>query len=211
MRATLLFFKPAIVFLVLTITSYVATLFLALFLDPAPLSNLLGGLALVAYSATLLPSLFHVVFPSTKGNKVLVWLLKNRRYLGITTIFLVLDHIILTVIQGQIDLIDTRIYIKSFPGITMLIILTLLAMTSNNWSIKLLKKKNWKKLHQLTYLVIFLLPWHILDKMSYRWTYLTPFAVLLSFFMLFLFIKRKGMELFQSKHKSLDEIETSKT
>jgi sulfoxide reductase heme-binding subunit YedZ len=62
----------------------------------------------------------------------------------------------------------------------MLFIFTTLAITSNDWSVKKLKK-NWKKLHQLTYLVIFLLPWHILDKMSANWSYITPLSVLLSF------------------------------
>jgi sulfoxide reductase heme-binding subunit YedZ len=71
--------------------------------------------------------------------------------------------------------------------------MSLLAITSNDWSVKLLKKK-WSKIHQLTYLLVFILPWHILDKMSYSWDYLTPLAVLICFIFICLFIHRKILE-----------------
>ena len=82
----------------------------------------------------------------------------------------------------------------------MLIIFTFLAITSNDWSLKKLKK-NWKNLHQLTYLVIFLMPWHILDKMSGHWSYLTPLGVLLAITTVILFFIRKWVESLEAKRK----------
>ncbi|MFO0170902.1 MAG: iron reductase, partial [Aphanizomenon sp.] len=56
-------------------------------------------------------------------------------------------------------------------------------------------KTNWKKIHNLTYLCLFILPWHILDKMFGHWSYLTPFAVILSISLSLLFVTRKIIEI----------------
>lgn len=198
MRKQILVYNQALVFFTLTLTSYIATLLLALFLKPAPLANFLGFLSLVTYIATLLPSILKTVFPITRGNKSLAWLLRYRRYIGITAFAFGLNHGFILVIQKDINLLSLHTYFEYFQGISMLIIFTLLAITSNNWSVKKLKL-NWKKLHQLTYLTIFLLPWHILDKMSNHWSYLTPFGVLFSTTIVGLFIKRRWTEAVESK------------
>ena len=93
-------------------------------------------------------------------------------------------------IKLNLNLWEPQTYIKYFQGFFTLIIFTLLAITSNDQSVKNLKS-NWKKLHQLTYLAIFILPWHILDKMSGHWTYITPIAVLLTTGIATLFIVRQ--------------------
>ncbi len=194
MQKKAIVFKQVLGFSILTLSSYVTTLFLALFLSPAPLANALGFVSLLAYIATLMPSMFRTVFPATKGSKVLVWLLKHRRYVGVTAFGLGLDHGIILIIQRKLSLLDPYTYVEYFQGVSILVIFTLLAITSNDWSIKKLKN-NWKNLQKLTYLVVFLLPWHILGKMSGHWSYLTPFAVLLSTGLAILFIQRKWIEL----------------
>jgi hypothetical protein len=78
--------------------------------------------------------------------------------------------------QKNFDLFDLKSYFVYFQGVATFIIFSLLAITSNDWSVKRLKK-NWKKLQRLTYLAMFLLTWHILDKMAYHWTYLTPVGI----------------------------------
>ena len=186
----------ALRFLAVYCASYIATILIGIFLNPAPLANILGFLALLCYIATLLPSLLKAVFPAIKCNKTLMWFLKYRRYLGVSAFSLGANHGVLIIIERHLNLLTLRTYIHYFQGITTLAIFTLMAVTSNDESVKILKK-NWKKLHRLTYLVILSLPWHILDKMSGHWTYLTPLAVLLMLGILILFMRRKWLEIFE--------------
>ena len=157
------------------------------------LANFLGFLALIAYFLTLTPGIFKTVFPKTRKNKTLLWLLKKRRGIGITSYVLACSHGLLLVIEKNINFLEFETYVYSFHGMLSFLIMSLLAITSNDWSVKLLKKK-WSKIHQLTYLLVFILPWHILDKMSYSWDYLTPLAVLICFIFICLFIHRKILE-----------------
>ncbi len=87
-------------------------------------------------------------------------------------------------------MLEFHTYIKYIQGFSTLLIFTLLAFTSHDEAVKNLKAK-WRKLHQLTYLAIFILPWHILDKMSGHWTYITPVAVSLTLGIVGLFIARQ--------------------
>lgn len=184
------------IYLILVLLTYPVSLILALFLKPAPIANILGFFALLSYIATLLPSLIKLVFPATKKNKLLAWLLKYRRHLGVTAFCLGLNHGLLLILKLKLDLFALHTYIKFFQGFSTLSIFTLLAFTSNDEAVKNLKSK-WKKLHQLTYLAIFILPWHILDKMSGHWTYITPIAISLTIGIATLFIIRQ----YKSKFK----------
>jgi methionine sulfoxide reductase heme-binding subunit len=147
-----------------------------MFVDQSPLSNCLGFLALGGYIATLLPTNLRIVFPQTKQTVMPKWLLKNRRIIGILSFFLALGHGYLLVIKRDFDFFDPTTFWTYFQGITTFIIFALLAITSNDWSIKRLKK-NWKRLHSLTYLAMFLLTWHIWDKMADHWSNLTPLGL----------------------------------
>jgi methionine sulfoxide reductase heme-binding subunit len=69
---------------------------------------------------------------------------------------------------------------NAWHGISLLIIFGLLTATSNDWSMKVMKK-NWKRLHTLTYIAMFLMGVHVWDKMSVHWTVLTPFSFCLVF------------------------------
>jgi methionine sulfoxide reductase heme-binding subunit len=194
MRLTIFEHKKALIFLFASIISYIACLFLALFLHPAPFANFTGFLGLIFYLTTIVPSIFKTVFPQIRSHTGLKWLLKHRRHTGITAFLLASNHGLLMTIQMHIDFSNPYTYIHYFQGISMMFILTLLAITSNDWSVKKLKK-NWKNLHKLTYLIIFILPWHILDKMYGHWSYLTPFSVILSLLFIALFIKRQKLEI----------------
>ncbi|WP_414621451.1 ferric reductase-like transmembrane domain-containing protein [Calothrix sp. CCY 0018] len=185
--------KQSLIFLTLCLTSYIAFVLLALYFKPVTLANFLGFLALIAYIATLLPSTFRTVFPNMRSNKILVWLLKRRRHIGIISYVLASNHGLLMIIQKNINLLSADTYIRYFQGILILFIMSLLAITSNDWSVKGLKH-NWKKLHQLTYLILLILPWHILDKMSPSWSYLTPLELIIIFLFVYFSIKRKRLE-----------------
>lgn len=145
--------------------------------DLASLANLLGFLALACYIITLLPTILKIVFPQTKKTTIPKLLLKHRRSIGILAFCLAFIHGFLLVRQRNFDFFDQKTYWIYIQGITTFVIFTLLAITSNDWSVKKLKK-NWKRLHSLTYLAMFLLTWHIWDKMSGHWSYLTPIAIL---------------------------------
>ena len=171
--------KQYFIYLLLVLATYPVSLILAFFFKPAPIANILGLFALLSYIASLLPSLIKAVFPSTKKNKIIARLLKYRRHIGVAAFSLGLNHGVLLILKLQLNLLDFHTYVKYVQGFSTLLIFTLLAFTSHDEAVKNLKAK-WRKLHQLTYLAIFILPWHILDKMSGHWTYITPVAVSLS-------------------------------
>lgn len=147
----------------------------ALPLDFAPLGNNLGFLALAAYIATLVPTTVRIVLPQFKSHNAVRWLLKQRRAIGILAFVLAVGHTYFVVRKRNFDFFDLHTYQASAEGASTLIIFTLLSITSNDWSIKRLKK-NWKRLHTLTYMAMFLLTWHVLNKMAGQWTMITPIA-----------------------------------
>jgi sulfoxide reductase heme-binding subunit YedZ len=145
-------------------------------LDPSPLSNTLGFLALISYTITLLPTILRIVFPKTKETGIPQLLLKRRRVIGVIAFFLALAHGFILVKKRQVDFFDPKTFWIYLQGVSTFTIFTLLAITSNDWSIKKLKK-NWKQLHKLTYLAMFFLTWHVWEKMAAHWTYLTPVGI----------------------------------
>lgn len=170
-------------------------------LDTPLLANSLGFLSLLCYLITLLPTILKIVFPSTKQTGIPQWLLKHRRTIGLLAFFFAILHGYLLVIKRNFDFFDVQTYSIYVQGVTTFIIFTLLAITSNNWSMKKMKK-NWKNLHKLTYLAIFLLTWHIWDKMWGHWTYLTPVGIIATTGITALFLLRIWIENQKSKKKA---------
>lgn len=146
-------------------------------LDTAPLANYFGLFALVCYVVTLLPTIIRIVFPRAKKTGLPKLLLKYRRQIGVIAFFFALGHGVLLVLKRNFDFFDIQTYWIYVQGVVTFIIFTLLTITSNDWSMKKMKK-NWKRLHELTYLAMFLLVWHIIDKMWGHWSYLTPLGML---------------------------------
>ena len=145
-------------------------------LDTFSQASLLGFAALTAYILTLLPTNLRILFPITKKTGIPQWLLKYRRVIGLLSFFLTVLHAFIFFKQRNFDVFDLKTYFVYFQGVSSFIILTLLAITSNNWSVKRLKK-NWKKLQELTYLAMFLVTGHIWERMTDHWTYLTPVGI----------------------------------
>ncbi len=158
-------------------------------LDTFSQASFLGFAALTAYILTLLPTNLIIVFPVTKTTGFPQWLLKYRRLIGLLSFFLAVAHGFIFFKQRNFDIFDIKTYFVYFQGVATFIIFTLLAITSNDWSVKRLKK-NWKKLQRLTYLAMFLVTWHIWDKMADHWTYLTPVGIAAITAILLLFIGR---------------------
>ena len=162
-------------------------------MDTTPLDNNLGFLALTGYLLTLSPTILRTVFPQTRQAGILKSLLKHRRIIGIIAFFLALGHGLILVKKRDMDFLDLKTYWMYSSGVATFIIFTLLAITSNDWSIKRLKK-NWKRLHSLSYLAIFLLAWHIWGQMLNHWSYLTPIGLVAIVAIAILFLIRRWIE-----------------
>ena len=169
--------------------------------ESVPLGNHLGLLALVAYVATLAPTIVRVVFPTVKAHEVVRWLLKQRRAVGILAFVLAVGHAYFVIRKRNFDFFDLNTYRASAEGLSTLIIFTLLTVTSNDWSMKRLKR-NWKRLHTLTYGAMFLLTWHIINKMAGQWTWVTPIAAVSIVAITVLFLVRKWAEFQKALVKS---------
>ena len=162
-------------------------------IDTAPAANVLGFAALGAYVLTLMPTNLRIVFPQTRQTSIPKWLLKYRRNIGVAAFFLALLHGFLLVKKRTFDFFDPQTYWIYVQGVFTFIIFALLAITSNDWSVKRLKK-NWRRLHTLTYWGMFLLTWHILDKMAAHWSYLTPLGLVAIVAVTILYILRRHKE-----------------
>jgi sulfoxide reductase heme-binding subunit YedZ len=170
-------------------------------IDTAPLANSLGFLALGAYILTLMPTNLRIVFPQTKQTSISKWLIKHRRIIGIISFLLALGHGYLLVLKRDFDFFDPSTYWIYIQGVSTFTVFTLLAITSNDWSVKRLKK-NWKQLHNLTYLAMFLLTWHVWDKMSEHWSYLTPIGLLAMGVITLMFVVRRWLEYRNKQQKA---------
>ena len=155
--------------------------------------NILGLLSLLAYTATLLPSNVKVIYPALKFSAAVRVLFRYRREVGIGTFVLSVLHACVAVAHHRMNFLAKDFYTQSVSGLLILFVFALLAFTSNRWSIRKLKK-NWKRLHALTYVTIFLIPWHIAAKMSGQWTLFTAVAVPLAMGTVCLFCLRKYIE-----------------
>ncbi|NEO56106.1 MAG: iron reductase [Okeania sp. SIO3B5] len=162
-------------------------------LDTAPFANYLGLFGLIFYILTLLPTILRIVFPATKKTELPKFLLKYRREIGVIAFLFALGHGVLLLSKRNFDIFDSQTYSIYATGVVTLIIFTLLAITSNNWSIKKMKK-NWKKLHQLTYFAMFILVWHVIYTMWGHWSHITPLGVIGITGTTILFIARKLIE-----------------
>ncbi len=162
-----------------------------------PLPNVLGFLALFCYILTLLPTNLRIVVPASKKTKIPKRLLQNRRLIGVIAFFLALLHGWLLIRKQNFDYLDAKTYWVYFQGVSSFIIFTLLAITSNDWSVKRLKK-NWRKLHRLTYLAMFLVTWHVWAKMAEHWSYFTLISLLSLGVVILLYLKRRYLE-YQTK------------
>ncbi len=127
-----------------------------------PLETLLhesGEIAIWTLGAVLALSPLRVLFPN---SRIVMALNRHRRAIGVTACAYGLLHFSLHVLyEGGLDGL-VRSLSKPFIwiGAAGLTILLILAITSNQWSVRLLGGKNWKLLHRLAYVAAGLLIYH---------------------------------------------------
>jgi sulfoxide reductase heme-binding subunit YedZ len=187
--------SPSFGFVALVFINYILSIILFFFIPDIDYANIIGVLSLIYYSLTIIPTIIKTLFPNFYKQQY-IWksLMKNRRYTGVTAFCFAWNHAALLIWQKSLNFLDFNTCLQYFQGLSSIIIFTILAITSNDESVRKLQK-DWKKIHNLTYLCLFILPWHILDKMFGRWSYLTPFAVILSISLSLLFVTRKIIEI----------------
>ena len=131
-----------------------------------PLETILfyfGNVAVCLLLITLWITPLQIFLPDSIPIRVLNI---HKRLLGVSAFFYALMHFCVYVL----DLGSTEIFFSNLQnnfiiiGMVALSILLLLAITSFDWVVKKMKKKNWKKLHRLVYIAIILLFFHITAK-----------------------------------------------
>jgi sulfoxide reductase heme-binding subunit YedZ len=147
----------------------------------ALIPNYLAFISVLLYVGTLGPSLVRIFYKPFYKSKVVKFLNRNRREVGIWAWVFGLAHGVAMVIKYDVSFLELKTYVTFFQGLALITIFTILAITSNDLSVKKLKK-NWKKIHSLTYIAAYLLIWHIWDKMSGMWSWVTPISLFITIF-----------------------------
>ena len=153
-------------------------------------ANLYGFLALFFYILSLFPSNGSVLLtcdrlPVSLRDGLLMGitrLRKYRRHIGVMCFGFSLAHGVLILYQHSATWDPNTAHMAMMPhywhGLTLMSMMTVLAITSNNWCVKTLRQ-SWHLLHRLTYPMAFLLLYHVLRTMQVHWSNLTIMSVLL--------------------------------
>jgi len=118
-----------------------------------------GEIAIWTLGTVLALSPLRVLFP---GSRIVNALNRHRRTIGVSACIYGLTHFGFHLLyEGDAPAI-ARSFSKPFiwVGLAGLSILVALALTSNNFSIRKLGGRNWKRLHRLAYLAAALLIYH---------------------------------------------------
>src|SRR6266404_4965909 len=127
-----------------------------------PLEKLLqvsGEIAIWTFGAVLALSPLRALLPN---SRVVTALNRHRRAIGVTACIYALLHFSSHLLyeggwDGLVSSLSKPFIWFGAAGLTMLVILT---VTSNQWSIRALGGKNWKRLHRLAYVAAGLLIYH---------------------------------------------------
>ena len=100
-----------------------------------------------------------------KFKPALRFLLAERRFLGIVNFIFLISHLFFYLALEGFEwmafeqmLTKTYLFVATLAWMMMLV----LALTSNNFSVRKLGAKNWKKLHRIVYFATFLITVHVL-------------------------------------------------
>jgi methionine sulfoxide reductase heme-binding subunit len=127
-----------------------------------PIERLLhvsGEIAIWTLGAVLSLTPLRILFPR---SPIVNALNRHRRYVGVSACIYGLVHFSCHVLyQGDWeDLLQSFTKPFTWFGMTGLSILVVLALTSNNWSVRKLGGKRWKLLHRLAYVAAIVLIYH---------------------------------------------------
>lgn len=121
---------------ILSTGSYVSALPLVM----VPTAHAAFAFFWVAFSASSL----HRLRPTPYS----LWAMKNRRYIGLSFAFIHTVHLLL--VLSNISMTDAeRPILILLAGALAYVFLFLMALTSNNISVKKMGSRNWRRLHQI--------------------------------------------------------------
>lgn len=106
-----------------------------------PTAHAAFALFWIAFSA----SSIHLLFPSTYSK----WAMQNRRYVGLSFALVHGVHLVLVLTNITIHTEMRPPLPILLPGALAYVFLFLMALTSNNASIKRMGAKNWRRLHKV--------------------------------------------------------------
>ena len=148
------------------------------------LSNVYGFLALWFYTLSLFPSNASIFLmldriPLSLRDRLLFCITRfrqHRRHIGVMCFGFSVAHGLLVLyqhsLQWEINTNPMTMIPHYWHGLTLMTIMTILAVTSNNWCVKVFRQ-SWHVIHRLTYPMAFLLLYHILWTMRADWSGLT--------------------------------------
>lgn len=115
--------------------------------------HLSGELSIRLLILTMAVTPLSLMFP---GRSLSKWLIKNRRYFGVSSFGYALFHtaIYANKVSALPDILTEALLPEYLFGWLAVIILTALALTSNDYSLLRLKGL-WKKIHRLVYVAAF--------------------------------------------------------
>jgi methionine sulfoxide reductase heme-binding subunit len=148
------------------------------------LNKRLGKYTLYLLLANLYWGCMSALIPSPASfRKLLMKLNPLRRPLGVATFFYALLHFVSYFLrEGDFTVAFKQIVEKKYLifGYMALLLLLLLAITSNNFSVRKLKAKKWKVLHRFVFVAFFLVTVHVLliEKRSWLANKYTLFPML---------------------------------
>lgn len=127
------------------------------------LNHEVGEIVLYLLTANLLVGIFlDVLKPAPKWLRF--WL-SERRFWGVSGFLILVGHVLFYLLnEGFEGKAFTQMVTKTyliFGGLAFLILLVL-AVTSNDWSVRKLGGKGWKRLHRSVYATQFLIMGHLL-------------------------------------------------
>ena len=127
------------------------------------LNHEMGEIALILLTLNLvLGVLLDLVKPTPTWIRM--WILE-RRFWGVSSFLVLVLHVGFYFLNEGFEFKAwTQVYTKNYLicGALAFTILTALALTSNDWSIRLLRGKRWKQLHRFVYLAQFFILIHLL-------------------------------------------------
>lgn len=112
-----------------------------------------------------LANLYWGSFEALINNRILKPCFPLRRTIGVATFIYACIHLASYFLrEGDFDVAFQQMLQKTYLifGLLAFLTLSVLAATSNNWSVRRLKWKTWKGLHRAVYVAFFLISIHIL-------------------------------------------------
>lgn len=134
-------------------------------LGPEPAKELTlqtGFMALIYFFSILWIGALNSLFGSWPRS--LRFLIQERRWIGVLQFLILCCHFSLyLILEGFDRTAFSQLFSKTYLtfGSLSFLLVTVLAATSNNFSVRQLKGKNWKRLHRITYLAGALATVHI--------------------------------------------------